>query len=232
MSTHNGKLLESKINKIHKEKTINIICKDFDGNIIFVENIKYKKSFKKAEDILSVLADNERIKPTFPFIDYDNSTKAKYIVSKAEKNRNIINWEIDFEKIAMDEIFSVTKKDSINVVLVETPGDMGGTVGGICNGIIAEILKSLLKKLIIVIKIKHNPYKALINSLEIPVEKGFIKRVICLKTSWPVGFITCKNIDNKLLIEKEIMKKLGYKKEGDKWLEEGRTYKYPHEFLD
>ena len=238
MSTIDNNLFKSKISKINREKTINIICKDPEGNTVFVKNIKYKEKISKPKDIKEIVEKDKKIKLDRYFIDYDNSTKAKYIVSKAKRHKKIINWDIDFDNISINDVFETTNSNSVNIVLVEVIGEFGGAVGAnIVNELLYTVIISfvikLIKKICSVITIKFNPYKNFIKNNELFYKEEFIKKVICLEETWPEGFITNKNIDNKKCIEKTIMKKLGYIKQQKKWIRGiNYHYKYPDECLD
>ena len=47
-----------------------------------------------------------------------------------------------------------------------------------------------------------------------------IKETILLGQQWKIGFISSEEIKNKKLIEKSIMKKLGYKLKESNWIKE------------
>ena len=66
------------------------------------------------------------------------------------------------------------------------------------------------------IKIAINPFKEL--NKEYHVGENMIKETILLGDKWQIGFISSEEIKNKKLIEKSIMRKLGYKKQENNWI--------------
>lgn len=234
MSTCNNELLDSKLNEIHKERTINIICKNLVGNVIFVDSLKYDKKFEYPEDVGNEIKISRNLENTYLSADYDDSAKTKYIVALARKNNSIIDWNINFGGIKIYDMFRINNSNVVNINLNEI-GEMGCALGPITGlikpiivGVIIErighYLNLLINKMKNAICIRKKPYEALIKHMELFYDEKFIKKVICLNKSWPVGFITNRDIPNKKAIEKAIMKNLGYKKESNIWIKESVEY--------
>lgn len=214
---------ESKMNKIliyPNKKLINIIVRDINGNNKYSESIFYddcEKKLVKLEDVGNYITEkfNSNISPC---CCYDFKTKCKIIYAKAKENNDFIDWKTDFYNISIKDAFHYIYNNPITIIVIDSEFGIGNATGlSLLDKIqILQIIISIVKKIYVLIKIAKSPFKELKKKYH--VEENMIKETILLGSEWKFGFISVEEIKNKNLIEKSIMKKLGYKKVKSKWV--------------
>lgn len=214
---------ESKINTISiypDKKLINIIVRDTKGNNKYSESIlynRYEKSLINLEDIGTYITEkfNSDISP---YCCYDFKTRCKILYGKAKENNDFIDWKTDFYNISIKDAFHYIYNTPITIIVIDSEFGIGNATGlSLLDKIqILQIIISIVKKIYVLIKIAKSPFKELKKKYH--VEENMIKETILLGSEWKFGFISVEEIKNKNLIEKSIMKKLGYKKVKSKWV--------------
>ena len=215
-------------------KTINIIAENPYGKTIYAESVCYdSKKYKKLEDISEYI--KKKLKwPDCVICKYDNYTQQSMLVCDAISKNGSINWLLPFWEIDIIDAFGKTSDDMISVIAVcfeWTPGLGAGpdTILALIEFLKAfiEFLK-ILGYLFFAVYYFFFPYKLLLKKYK--VNEIFVKDTIKIRTEWDKGFISIDNFRYKNVIEYSIMKKLGYKKVGDKWVINGiERLKYPFE---
>ena len=216
---------ESKMNKIliyPNKKLINIIVRDINGNNKYSESILYddcEKKLVKLEDVGNYITEkfNSNISPC---CCYDFKTKCKILYAKAKENNDFIDWKIEFYNISIKDAFRYVHNNPITIIVIDSEFGIGSATGlSLLDKIqILQIIISIVKKIYVLIKIAINPFKEL--NKKYHVEENMIKETILLGQQWKIGFISSEEIKNKKLIEKSIMKKLGYKLKESNWIKE------------
>ena len=216
---------ESKMNKIliyPNKKLINIIVRDINGNNKYSESILYddcEKKLVKLEDVGNYITEkfNSNISPC---CCYDFKTKCKILYAKAKENNDFIDWKIEFYNISIKDAFRYVHNNPITIIVIDSEFGIGSATGlSLLDKIqILQIIISIVKKIYVLIKIAINPFKEL--NKKYHVEENMIKETILLGQQWKMGFISSEEIKNKKLIEKSIMKKLGYKLKESNWIKE------------
>ena len=216
---------ESKMNKIliyPNKKLINIIVRDINGNNKYSESILYddcEKKLVKLEDVGNYITEkfNSNISPC---CCYDFKTKCKILYAKAKENNDFIDWKIEFYNISIKDAFRYVHNNPITIIVIDSEFGIGSATGlSLLDKIqILQIIMSIVKKIYVLIKIAINPFKEL--NKKYHVEENMIKETILLGQQWKMGFISSEEIKNKKLIEKSIMKKLGYKLKESNWIKE------------
>ena len=216
---------ESKMNKIliyPNKKLINIIVRDINGNNKYSESILYddcEKKLVKLEDVGNYITEkfNSNISPC---CSYDFKTKCKILYAKAKENNDFIDWKIEFYNISIKDAFRYVHNNPITNIVIDSEFGIGSATGlSLLDKIqILQIIISIVKKIYVLIKIAINPFKEL--NKKYHVEENMIKETILLGQQWKIGFISSEEIKNKKLIEKSIMKKLGYKLKESNWIKE------------
>lgn len=214
---------ESKMNKIliyPNKKLINIIVRDINGNNKYSESILYddcEKKLVKLEDVGNYITEkfNSNISPC---CCYDFKTKCKILYAKAKENNDFIDWKIEFYNISIKDAFRYVHNNPITIIVIDSEFGIGSATGlSLLDKIqILQIIISIVKKIYVLIKIAINPFKEL--NKKYHVEENMIKETILLGQQWKMGFISSEEIKNKKLIEKSIMKKLGYKLKESNWI--------------
>lgn len=214
---------ESKINKIliyPNKKLINIIVRDINGNNKYSESIlydDYEKELVNLDDVGTYITEkfNSNISPC---CCYDFKTKCKILYAKAKENKDFLDWKTDFFRISIREAFHYLHNNPITIIIIDSEYGIGNATGSsLLDKIqILQIIISIIKKIYVFIKIAINPFKEL--NKEYHVGENMIKETILLGDKWQIGFISSEEIKNKKLIEKSIMRKLGYKKQENNWI--------------
>lgn len=207
--------------------TINIIAKEESGKICYVKMLEYdSKKMKNFDDVTSFIMKTLKW-PKSVFCDYDVDTKQYIIVSNSISRNGQLDWKIDFRKLNFNEVFRFSENPSITVVAVCYPVSLGlgAGVGEVLTWV--EFLKIIFS---IAIQLYYYifPYKLL--SKKYGFSRSFIVGTISRCRAWRLGFISTEEFKYKKIIEHSIMKKLGYKKTGDKWVINSiERLKYPFE---
>lgn len=207
--------------------TINIIAKEGSGKICYVKMLEYDlKKMKNFDDVTSFIMKTLKW-PKSVFCDYDVDTKQYIIVSNSISRNGQLDWKIDFRKLNFNKFFRFSENPSITVVAVCYPVSLGlgAGVGEVLMWV--EFLKIIFS---IAIQLYYYifPYKLL--SKKYGFSKSFIVGTISRCRAWRLGFISTEEFKYKKIIEHSIMKKLGYKKTGDKWVINSiERLKYPFE---
>lgn len=211
------------ISNTNPKKRINILLKDTDDNIIYTETIEYnEKKYKSCFDIAKYICNKFDYKPGL-CCNYDDTTQSNYIFYDAKINKDFINWKIDFNSIDVKDAFKGNADNSITVIMINVPYGLGNA-GGFPFSEFFEWLIMLIKILTWIIRyllILINPYKKLQEKFH--RDKEFINRTILLGEKWKCGFISNEEFEFKKTIEKSIMKKLKYKKQGKNWIKVDET---------
>ena len=207
--------------------TINIIAKEGSGKICYVKMLKYdSEKMKNFDDVTSFIMKTLKW-PKSVFCDYDVDTKQYIIVSNSISRNGQLDWKIDFRKLNFNEVFRFSENPSITVVAVCYPVSLGlgAGFGEVLTWV--EFLKIIFS---IAIQLYYYifPYKLL--SKKYGFSRSFIVGTISRCRAWRLGFISTEEFKYKKIIEHSIMKKLGYKKTGDKWVINSiERLKYPFE---
>ena len=207
--------------------TINIIAKEGSGKICYVKMLKYdSEKMKNFDDVTSFIMKTLKW-PKSVFCDYDVDTKQYIIVSNSISRNGQLDWKIDFRKLNFNEVFRFSENPSITVVAVCYPVSLGlgAGVGEVLTWV--EFLKIIFS---IAIQLYYYifPYKLL--SKKYGFSRSFIVGTISRCRAWRLGFISTEEFKYKKIIEYSIMRKLGYKKTGDKWvINSMERLKYPFE---
>lgn len=209
--------------------TINIIVKNEFGEICYVTTLKYNsKKMKDFDDIVSFVIRTLRW-PKSVFCDYDAKTKQRIIVNDSMNKTGQLDWKIDFSKLKFKEVSRSNANSSITVIAVCYPVSvgLGSGIGEVLT--CAEFLKIIFS---IALRLYYYifPYKLL--SKKYNFSKLFIMDTIKHCKTWRLGFISTEEFKYKKMIEYSIMRKLGYKKTGDKWvINSMERLKYPFEII-
>lgn len=207
--------------------TINIIVKNEFGEICYVKTLKYDpKKMKDFDDIVSFVISTLKW-PKSVFCDYDAKTKQRIIVNDSMNKTGQLDWKIDFSKLEFKEVSRFNANSSITIIAVCYPVSvgLGSGIGEVLT--FAEFLKIIFS---MVLRLYYYifPYKLL--SKKYNFSKLFIMDTIKHCKTWRLGFISTEEFKHKKIVEYSIMKKLGYKKVGDKWVASGiERQKYPFE---
>lgn len=207
--------------------TINIIAKEESGKICYVKMLKYdSKKMKNFDDVVSFIMKTLKW-PKSVFCDYDVDTKQYIIVSNSISRSGKLDWKIDFSKLNFKEVFRFSENPSVTVIAACYPVSLGvgAGVGEVLTWV--EFLKIIFS---IAIQLYYYifPYKLL--SKKYGFSKLFIVGTISRCRAWRLGFISTEEFKYKKIIEHSIMKKLGYKKTGNRWVINNiERLKYPFE---
>ena len=178
-----------------------------------------EKKLVKLEDVGNYITEkfNSNISPC---CCYDFKTKCKILYAKAKENNDFIDWKIEFYNISIKDAFRYVHNNPITIIVIDSEFGIGSATGlSLLDKIqILQIIISIVKKIYVLIKIAINPFKEL--NKKYHVEENMIKETILLGQQWKMGFISSEEIKNKKLIEKSIMKKLGYKLKESNWIKE------------
>lgn len=223
MST-SGKIERLLISNKNSNKRINILLKDTNDNIIYTETIEYnEKKHKSCFDIASYISNKFDYRLGL-CCNYDESTQSNYIFYDAKTNGDFINWKIDFNSIDIRDAFKGQSDNSITVSIINVPYGLG-SAGGFPLSEVLELVIKLIKLIILMLRYYltvRNPYKKLEEKYH--RDKDFINRTILLGDTWKCGFISKDEFEFKKVIEKSIMKKLGYQKKDKNWIKINTTY--------
>ena len=219
-------------NKIYKnKKRINIIIRDMDGNTLKTETIIYDRN--KHNNLYSI---SELVSEKYKYdgcllCGYDQSTKIEVLYNNARSKGDHINWALDFYNISIEEALRFSSTNAVTIIVLNSEGDIGCASGfTILDNVLntLELLK-ILAHIVNRIKIHKNPFKQIESRYY--VNKEIIEEVINKGEKWKEGFITDDiNMPYKKLVEKRVMKKMGYKKNNGIWKKENKISKY-HEKL-
>ena len=209
--------------------TINIIAKEESGKVYYVETIKYDpEEMKDFDDIVSFIIKTLKW-PKSVFCDYDVDTKQRILVNNSISKIGQLDWKINFNKLNFKEVFSFSEISSITVIALCYPVPLGLGSG------VSEVLTCVefFKSILLMIQRLYYyifPYKLL--SKKYGFSKLFIVGTITRCGIWRLGFISTEEFKYKKMIEHSIMRKLGYKKAGGKWMNDNISrLKYPFEII-
>ena len=212
------------------KKTLNIIAKNPYGETIYAESLsKNLNSFNKVEDVGQYL----REKMTWPdcvICEYDKSTQQLLLVHDAISKKGQINWNLMTGEISIEKAFDAVKNRSITIIGIcfeEAPG-FGCGPDTILN--IIEFLK-MVTWLFLAVYNYIFPFKTM--SKKYRINESYIKDTILVRESWDKGFLSIDNFRYKNIIERSIMRKLGYRIINKKWVNNypGRRFKFPNEII-
>ena len=218
------------------KKFINIIEKDMHGCIIKTERIpflpsRYKTLHDIEEYVDSFLPIGKDMK--FSSVDYSKDNK-QHLLKSMSSRRGSIDWSVDFLKVPIDSAFGDLPYSDVSFVAVLHSGGLGYMPDINCVLSIISILpiaKSFLLLAIDFFDALWRPYKLLRRKASIRYDASFINGTILMSNRWSLGFISNIEFHFKHIIERNIMKSLGYKRIGNFW-DSGDGYnRMPDEIL-
>lgn len=216
------------MNRLKSDGVINIIAKNPNSETIFTETLYNDGSLKTLADLETYELKRTKWAQAI-FCGFDRSTQQSILVYNSQKNDGQINWKTDFDKIPIATALCATAPRPITIIAAcyeEAPG-FGELSDDILN--VAEFLKILL----FVLTALHHyifPFRFLAKKYQLP--EDYIRETICQSNTWSIGFISTESFKYKRLVERSVMKKLGYRKSGDKWaLKSEAPSKLPYEIM-
>lgn len=218
MTTSGGEI--NNISIYPNKKRINVIIRDINGNNEYVDTIVYdgnEEKYKSLDDICYYITKKFR-SDICPYCCYDFKTRCNILYAKAKEKNDFIDWKIDFYSLPIKTVFHYRCNKPITIIVINSESRIGCT-GGLSLFDTVTMLSFIIekmKRLYVLIKISKNPFSEL--DKEYHIGEDIIKATILLGNKWKFGFISSEKIQNKKLIEKSIMKKLGYKKYRNYWI--------------
>lgn len=193
---------------------INIIAKNSYGETLYVESIsKNLSKYTNINDIGKYI--EEKLKwPKCTICRYDKVTQQLLLVYDAVAKKGEIDWNLDTSSIHIDQAVERMDDGIVTIIVICFEGCVG--LGCAPESIVTMI--EFLRLLAYPILAVYNyifPFH--IMSKKYKISKDFIKDTITIRKNWNVGFISVEDFCYKKIIERSIMKKLGYRKIGQKW---------------
>lgn len=198
---------------------INIIVRNEKNLVEDLVSLKYdSKKFKNFNMVSEYLQKKYKKKCEYYECEYDIECKKEYIYCLTKKNKSI-DLDIDFSELEFEEYYRITKTDTLTINSVRGSGGIGAVEEIIKILEILIFLWSLLKNFINLIKsllVYFFPFYNI--KKEYDYGKNFICDIILKSENWNYGFLNLEKIKFKKLLEKSIMRKLGYELKNKKWV--------------
>lgn len=209
---------------------INIIVKNKYGETINVESITNTSKLKTTEDAGNYIMKKMKWPVCFD-CGYDKAIQQRLLVRDAESKQGSIDWLLRTDDFSISEALAASFNNSVTLIVIcyEQFPELG------CLDDAFSLLEYFLKLVFVIVSLLYNyfsPYKQLMK--EYKVDKSFINDTIKLRRHWDKGFISSRKIRFKGVIERSIMKKLGYRIINGRWTVKNDIdirFKFPYEIM-